>query len=111
MFNQVQLIGNVGTEPTTNTLENGSKVTTFDLATSETYTKKGETEKTEITTWHRITLFGKLAEIAEKHVKKSKQLFIQGKIKNDSYTNKDDVKVYTTEIVADEMRFLGKKES
>ncbi|MDX2444384.1 MAG: single-stranded DNA-binding protein [Bacteroidales bacterium] len=108
MINKVILVGNVGRDPEVRYLDNGVVVTKFPLATSETYTNKGGDRVTN-TEWHNIVLWRKLAEVAEKWVKKGTPLYIEGKIRNRSYDDKDGNKRYITEIVGDNMQMLGRK--
>jgi single-strand DNA-binding protein len=105
--NSVKLIGHVGQEPEIKTFEGGKKVANITLATSESYTNaKGE--KVEQTEWHRITAWGKTADIIEKYVIKGKEIAIEGKLTHRSYDDKEGVKRYITEIVANELLLLGK---
>jgi len=101
-FNQATLVGNLGNDPDVKYTQSGTAVCKLSVATSEK--RKGE----EVTTWHRVTAFGKLAEICGEYLKKGSKVFIQGRIHNDSY-EKDGVKHYTSEILADQMRMLGDK--
>ncbi len=107
--NKVILVGHLGKDPEVRHLENGVAVATFSLATTETYTNKAG-EKTEQTEWHNIVLWRGLAEVAEKYLKKGKQIYVEGKIRSRSYDDKDGIKRYTTEIVGDSFNMLGKKE-
>ena len=100
MVNKVILIGNIGQDVTTRDVSNGIVANTS-LATSET--RNGD-EKTE---WHRLVFFGKLAELAKQYVSKGSKLYIEGKISYRKYTNKDGVEVNSTEIIVDQMKFLG----
>lgn len=100
MVNKVILVGNVGQDVTTRDVSSGIVANTS-LATTE---KRNGEEKTE---WHRLVLFGKLAELAQQYVTKGSKLYIEGKISYRKYTNKDGVEVNSTEIVVDTMRFLG----
>lgn len=105
MKNKVQLIGHVGQEPEIKNLETG-KLANFSIATNENYTNaKGE--KVEQTEWHRITAWGKTAEIIEKFVSKGKEIAIEGKLSHKSYDDKDGNKRYVTEIIALEVLLLG----
>jgi single-strand DNA-binding protein len=105
MKNRVQLIGHVGQEPEIKNLESG-KLANLSIATNENYTNaKGE--KIEQTEWHRITAWGKTAEIIEKYVSKGKEIAIEGKLSHRNYEDKDGIKRYVTEIVATEILLLG----
>lgn len=107
MRNKVQLIGHVGQEPEIKNLEGGKKLASITLATNEYYNnQKGE--RVEQTEWHRITAWGKTAEIIEKYVTKGKELAIEGKLSHRSYDDKDGNKKYVTEIIANEILLLGK---
>jgi single-strand DNA-binding protein len=105
--NRVQLIGHVGQEPEVKTLEGGKKLANLSLATNEVYYKENG-DKVEQTDWHRITAWGKTAEIIEKYVVKGKELAITGKLSTRNYEDKNGEKRYITEIVATEILLLGK---
>ena len=106
--NSVRLIGNLGAAPEVKNLENGNKVAKLNLATNETYTnQKGE--KITDTYWHNLVVWGKPAEIAEKYLNKGSEIAIEGKLTNRSYTDKDGVKKYITEIVVNDFLMLDKK--
>lgn len=107
-INKVILVGNAGKDPEIRHLENGTAVCTLPLATSETYTNKSG-EKVTNTEWHNVVLWRSLAEIAEKYVRKGSMLYVEGRIRTRSYDDKDGVKRYTTEIMADTMKMLGRK--
>jgi single-strand DNA-binding protein len=106
--NKVILVGNVGKDPEVRYLDSGVAVASFPFATSETYKNK-EGERVTTTEWHNIVLWRGLAEVAEKYVRKGSQLFLEGKIRTRSYEDKEGVRKYMTEIVADNMQMLGKK--
>lgn len=106
--NKVILVGNVGKDPETRYLEGGAAVSKFPLATSEVYKNKNG-EKITNTEWHNIVLWRGLAEVAEKYVKKGTQLFIEGRIRTRSYSDKDGNTRYITEIIGDNMQLLGKR--
>ena len=108
-INKVILVGNVGKEPVIRYFDKGVAKATFPLATSETYTnQQGETITS--TEWHNIVLWRALAEVAEKTIKKGSQVYIVGKIKTRSYVDKDGVNKYITEILADTLLLLEKKQ-
>ena len=109
MINRITLIGNVGRDPEVRTTAN-SKVVSFSLATSESH-KNQSGEKITETEWHSLKCWGKLADVAEKYIKKGQQLYVEGKIHYGSYDNKDGIKVYTTDIVVSSLQMLGKKEA
>lgn len=107
--NKAILVGNVGKDPEVRHLEGGTSVARFTLATSESYkNKNGELVTT--TEWHNIVAWRQLAEFAEKYIKKGRQLYVEGKITNRQWDDKDGNKRYTTEIVADNIRLLGRRE-
>jgi len=107
--NKVILVGNAGKDPVVRYFDKGVAKATFPLATSETYTnQQGETITS--TEWHNIVLWRSLAEVAEKSVKKGTQVYIVGKIKTRSYVDKDGNNKYITEILADVMMVLEKKQ-
>jgi single-strand DNA-binding protein len=108
-INKVILVGNVGKDPVIRYFDKGVAKATFPLATSESYTnQQGETITT--TEWHNIVLWRALAEVAEKTVKKGSQIYVVGKIKTRSYVDKDGVNKYITEILADMLLVLEKKQ-
>ncbi len=104
--NKVQLIGNVGQEPTITNLENGKKVVRLSLATNENY-KNSNGEKQTNTNWHNIVAWGKTADIIEKYVSKGKEIAIEGKLTSHSYETKEGEKRYVTEVVVNEILLLG----
>lgn len=105
--NKVQLIGNLGNDPEMVTMENGSKLAKFSLATNETY-KNAEGEKVTDTQWHNIVAWGKIAEIAENFLSKGKEVVIEGKLMSRSYETKEGEKRYITEVKCNELLMLGK---
>jgi single-strand DNA-binding protein len=108
-INKVLLLGNVGKDPVIRYFDKGVAKATFPLATSETYTnQQGETITS--TEWHNIVLWRALAEVAEKSVRKGTQVYIVGKIKTRSYVDKDGNNKYITEILADTMMVMEKKQ-
>lgn len=107
MKNLVQLIGHVGQEPEIKNLEAGKKLANISIATNEVYYRENG-DKVEKTEWHRVTAWGKVAEIIEKHVTKGKEIAIEGKLTHRSYDDKVGNKRYVTEIVANEILLLSK---
>jgi single-strand DNA-binding protein len=103
--NRVQLIGNLGQDPETKTLDSGKKFVKFTLATSESY-KNADGKKVEETTWHNIVAWNGLADIAGKYLKKGHQVAIEGKIVYRTYEDKNKVTKYFTEIVANDLLML-----
>ncbi len=106
--NKVQLIGNLGQAPEIKNLDNGSKLATFSMATSESYTNK-QGEKVTDTQWHNIVCWGKTADIVERFVEKGKQVGVEGKLTTRAWEDKDGNKRYTTEVVCNELLLLGSK--
>ncbi|MEK6790449.1 MAG: single-stranded DNA-binding protein [Deltaproteobacteria bacterium] len=104
--NKVIILGNLGKDPEIRYAPSGIAVTTFSVATTESWKDK-EGNKQDKTEWHRVVAFGKLAEICGEYLKKGKQVYIEGKIQTRSWEDKDGVKKYTTEIVAGTMQMLG----
>ncbi len=109
MINKVILVGNVGVDPEVRTTESGVKVARLRLATSERYTDRQSGEKKELTEWHTITLWRGLADIVDRYVHKGSQLYIEGRLRTREWVDKDNVKRYTTEILADNMQLLGSR--
>lgn len=107
--NKVQLIGNPGADPEVKTLENGNKLVKFSMATNDIY-KNAKGEKITETQWHNIVVWGKTAEIAEKFVRKGKEIGIEGKLNNRTYEDPEGNKKYFTEVVVHELLLLGGKE-
>jgi single-strand DNA-binding protein len=106
--NHVQLIGNVGQEPTITNLESGKKVARFSIATNENY-KNDKGEKVQNTDWHTVVAWGKIAEIVESYVGKGKEIGITGKLRTRTYTTDDGNQRYVTEVEAMEILLLGSK--
>ncbi len=104
--NKVILIGNLGKDPEIRNLESGAKVANFPIATTEFYKGK-DGNRVEQTEWHNIVLWNNLAELAEKYLKKGNSVYIEGRIRTRSWDDKDGVKRYTTEIMGNQMTFLG----
>jgi len=107
-INKVIFVGNLGKDPEIRSLDNGVKVASFSLATSESYKNK-EGQRIEQTEWHNIVMWRGLAEVAEKYLKKGSQIYLEGKIRTRSWDDKEGNKRYTTEIIADTFTMLGSK--
>jgi len=105
--NKVILIGNLGADPETRYGASGTAMCTIKVATSETWKDKQSGEKQSRTEWHRVKFFGKLAEIAGEYLKKGKQVYVEGSIRTDKYTDEEGVERYATDIIAREMQMLG----
>lgn len=109
MINKVILVGNVGLDPEVRALDSGVKVARVRLATSERYTDRQTNETKELTEWHTVTLWRNLADVVDKYVHKGSQLYIEGSLRTREWTDKDNQKRYTTEIVATDMKLLGRR--
>ena len=109
MINKVILVGNVGLDPEVRALESGVKVARIRLATSERYTDRQTNETKELTEWHTVTLWRNLADIVDKYVHKGSQLYVEGSLRTREWTDKDNQKRYTTEIVATDLKLLGRR--
>ena len=107
--NKVILVGNLGRDPETRYIPDGGAVTNISIATTDTWKDKAGA-KQERTEWHRVGMFGKLAEIAGEYLKKGSQVYIEGRLQTREW-EKDGVKRYSTEIIADRMQMLGGKPS
>jgi len=105
-INRVFLIGNVGKDPEIREIE-GGKIATITLATSESFTDRSGQRK-EQTEWHTIVVFGKLADIVDKYIRKSSMLFVDGKIRTRSWQDRDNTMHFKTEIVANQIQMLNK---
>jgi single-strand DNA-binding protein len=105
-INKVILVGNLGNDPETKYTQGGMAVTKVSLATTSVRKDRdGNTQ--ERTEWHRVTFFGKLGEIAGEYLRKGSQVYVEGSIRYDKYTDKEGIERYTTDIIADEMQMLG----
>lgn len=104
--NKVILIGNLGSDPEVRYLESGSAVAKFNIATTETYTNKNG-ERVDNTEWHRIELWEGLAKVAEKYLKKGNQVYIEGRIRTDTWTDKEGQQRTGVTIRANSMTLLG----
>ncbi|WP_034295988.1 single-stranded DNA-binding protein [Herbaspirillum sp. RV1423] len=108
--NKVIIVGNLGRDPETRYMPNGEAVTNVAVATTESWKDKNSGEKKELTEWHRITFYRKLAEIAGQYLKKGSQVYVEGRLQTRKWTDKDGVEKYTTEIIADTMQMLGSRQ-
>jgi len=107
-INKVILMGNLGKDPETRTLESGAVMCRFSIATTETYKNRKSGERTSHTEWHNITLWRGLAEVADKYLHKGDKVLIEGKIRTRSWEDKESGQTrYTTEILADQMQMMG----
>lgn len=103
--NKAIIVGNLGRDPEARTVGGDRTKTTFSVATSETWVKDGQ--KQEKTEWHNVVVWGKLAEICAKYLAKGRPVYIEGRITYRTWDKDDGTKGYATEIVADEVKFLG----
>ena len=108
--NKVILIGNLGADPETRYLPSGDAVSNIRIATSERYKDKATGEMKELTEWHRIAFFGKLAEIAGEYLKKGSPVYIEGRIRTRKWQDQSGQERFSTEIVADQMQMLGARQ-
>jgi len=108
--NRVQLIGHLGNAPDLRETESGKKLAKFSIATNQSYRNANGDKVTE-TTWHQLIAWGAIADIAEKYLNKGSEVAIEGKLINRSYTDKDGIKKYISEVQVNEMLLLGSKAS
>ncbi|WP_370262852.1 single-stranded DNA-binding protein [Limnobacter sp.] len=109
--NKVILVGNLGKDPDVRYLPDGGAVVNLALATSSNWKDKNTGEKREETEWHRIVMYGRLAEIAGEYCKKGRSIYVEGRLKTRKWQDQQGVDRYTTEIVADQMQLLGGRDS
>ena len=105
--NKVILVGNLGADPETRAMPSGSTVANLRIATSESWRDKTSGEQQERTEWHRVALFGRLAEIASEYLRKGSQVYIEGSLRTRKWQDKQGQERYTTEIVGNELQMLG----
>lgn len=105
--NKVILVGNLGADPERRATAGGTSVTSLRIATSESWKDKQTGEQQERTEWHRVKLFGRLGDIAAEYLRKGRQVYIEGSLRTDKYTDKEGVERYSTDIIANEMQMLG----
>jgi single-strand DNA-binding protein len=105
-LNKVQIIGNLGNDPDVRYTQSNSAITTISVATTERWKDK-DGNMQERTEWHRVKFFGRLAEIAGEYLKKGRQVYIEGRLRTEKYTDANGVEKYATDIIADEMQMLG----
>ena len=108
-LNKAILIGNLGRDPEVRYTPSGVAVANFSIATSETWTNK-DGEKETRTEWHRIVAFGRLGEICGEYLSKGRQIYIEGRIQTRDWEDREGIKRYTTEIVANQMLMLGTRD-
>lgn len=108
--NKVIIIGTMGKDPEVRYTPNGNAIANLSVATSEQWTDKQSNQKQDRTEWHRVVIYGKLAEIAGQYLKKGSQVYLEGKLQTRKWQNKDGIDQYTTEIIIDghgTMQMLG----
>ena len=104
-LNRVMLIGNLGRDPEVRAMQNGGKVCTLSLATSETWKDKNSGERKEKTEWHRVVVFDdRLVDVAEKYLKKGSKVYVEGSLQTRKWTDKNGVEKYSTEVVLQKFR-------
>jgi single-strand DNA-binding protein len=108
--NKVIIVGNLGADPETRYLPSGEAVTNIRVATTDKWKDKASGEMKEATEWHRISFFGRLAEIAGEYLKKGSQVYVEGSIRTRKWQDKEGQDRYSTEIRADTMQMLGRRE-
>lgn len=104
--NKVILLGRLGQDPELKYTPNGAAVCSFSMATTESWTDK-QGQKQEKTEWHKIVVWGKLAELCNQYLAKGRQAFVEGRLQTRSWDDKDGVKRYTTEVMAATVQFIG----
>ncbi len=107
MINKAILVGNVGVDPEIRTIESGAKMARIRLATTERIFNRQTNETREHTEWHTVILWRGLADVADKYIRKGSQIYIEGNLRTREWQDKDNVKHYTTEIIANELKLLG----
>ena len=108
--NKVIIVGHLGADPETRFMPNGDQVTNLRVATTESWKDKASGERKELTEWHRVVIFRRLAEIAAQYLKKGSQVYLEGRIRTRKWQDKEGQERYTTEIEADEMKMLGSRQ-
>ena len=106
-INKVIIVGNLGADPETRFLPSGEAVTNIRVATTDRWKDKASGEMKEATEWHRISFFGRLAEIVGQYLKKGSSVYVEGRLQTRKYTDKDGIERYATDIIAENMQMLG----
>lgn len=109
MINKVILIGNVGADPEIRTLESGVKMARIRIATTERIYNRESQEARDHTEWHSVVLWRNLADVADRFIRKGSQVYIEGRLRSREWTDQQGVKRYSIEIVADDLKLLGRK--
>jgi len=110
-LNKVMLIGNLGKDPEVRYSQSGGAVTNISIATTERYKDKQTGQQKEVTEWHRVVFFNRLAEIAGEYLKKGAVCFVEGQMRTRKYTDGNGIEKYTTEIVGSSMKMLGGRDN
>lgn len=110
-LNRVMLIGNLGKDPEVRYSQSGGAVTNISIATTERYKDKQTGQQKEVTEWHRVVFFNRLAEIAGEYLKKGAVCFVEGQMRTRKYTDGNGIEKYTTEIVGSSMKMLGGRDN
>lgn len=109
--NKVIIVGNLGADPEVRYLPSGDAVANVRVATTDRYKDKASGDYKEMTEWHRISFFGRLAEIVSEHLKKGSSVYVEGRIRTRKWQGQDGQDRYSTEIIADQMQMLGSRNS
>ena len=107
--NKVIIVGTLGKDPEVKYMPSGGAITNITIATNDSYKDKNTGEKKEVTEWHRVVFFNKLAEIAGEYLRKGQQVYIEGSLRTRKWQGQDGQDRYTTEIIANDMQMLGGK--
>ena len=110
MLNEVKLIGNLGADPEVRSMPSGDPIANVNVATSRRWKDRNTNERKEETEWHRVVFFGGLAKIASEYLKKGSQIYVKGRLRTHKWQGQDGQDRYTTEIVAEELLMLGRRE-
>ncbi|NYS35055.1 single-stranded DNA-binding protein, partial [Streptococcus danieliae] len=105
--NKVIIVGNLGRDPEIRYMPSGDAIANIAVATSYNHKDRNTGESKELTEWHRITFFGRLAEIVGQYLKKGSSVYVEGRLQTRKYTDKDGVERYATDIIAEQMQMLG----
>jgi single-strand DNA-binding protein len=105
--NKVILVGNLGRDPELRYTQNGTAVCQLNVATTRAYTNRNTNNRVEETEWHRVVVWGKQGEHCNQYLSKGRQVYVEGRLQTRNYEDKEGIKRYTTEIVADTVQFLG----
>ena len=108
--NKVIIVGNLGSDPEVRTFPSGGKVCNFSVATSERWKDRNTGENRDRTEWHRVEVWGRLAEIAEKYLNKGRTIYIEGRIRTRKWTDQNNIEKYSTEIVGETLTMLGNRD-